>query len=144
MMQVVLDANTLASGAVAPSGGTLATIIDLWQQGVFGVTLSNHILRELERTFSDPYFVNRLPAEEIASYLAMAQSTVTVVPITEEVHNVATHPEDDLILATAISAKADYLVTGDAKLQRLAMYRGVAILSPRRFLESLTDEVSED
>jgi predicted nucleic acid-binding protein len=37
MMQVVLDANTLASGAVAPSGGTLATIIDLWQQEYSGL-----------------------------------------------------------------------------------------------------------
>src|SRR5918999_2417567 len=131
MMQVVLDANTLASGAVAPSGGTLATIIDLWQQGVFRVTLSTHILRELEGTFSDPYFLDRLSAEDIASYLAMVQSTVTVVPITVEVHNVATHPEDDLILATAISAKADSLVTGDTKLQRLGAYQGIKILSPR-------------
>jgi putative PIN family toxin of toxin-antitoxin system len=143
-MQVVLDANTLASGAVAPRGGTLATIIDLWQQGVFRVTLSTHILRELERTFSDPYFLGRLSAEDIVSYLAMVQSTVTVVPITEEVHNVATHPEDDLILATAISAKADYLVTGDTKLQRLERYHGVSILSPRRFLETLIQEGSEE
>ena len=142
-MQVVLDANTLASGAVASSGGTLATIIDLWQHGVFTVTLSPHILRELERTFSDPYFLNRLPAEEIALYLAMVQSTVTVVPITEEVHNVATHPEDDFILATAVSAKADYLVTGDTKLQHLGRYQEVTILSPRRFLETLKQEVSE-
>ena len=143
MMQVALDANTLASGAVAPSGGTLATIIDLWQHGVFTVTLSPHILRELERTFSDPYFLNRLPAEEIALYLAMVQSTVTVVPITEEVHNVATHPEDDFILATAVSAKADYLVTGDTKLQHLGTYQKVTILSPRRFLEILKQEISE-
>ncbi len=143
MMQVVLDANTLASGAVAPSGGTLATIIDLWQQGVFRVTLSTHILRELERTFSDPYFLDRLSAEDITSYLAMVQATVTVVPITEEVHNVATHPEDDLILATAVSAKADYLVTGDIKLQHVGTYKGVTILSPRRFLEALEHDASE-
>jgi predicted nucleic acid-binding protein len=72
----------------------------------------------------------------------MVQSTVTVVPITEEVHNVATHPEDDLILATAISAKADYLVTGDTKLERLGTYESVTILSPQRFVETLTQEVS--
>jgi putative PIN family toxin of toxin-antitoxin system len=142
-MQVVLDANTLTSGAVAPRGGTLATIIDLWQQGVFRVTLSTHILRELERTFSDPYFLGWLSAEDIVSYLAMVQSTVTVVPIIEEVHNVATHPEDDLILATAVSAKADYLVTGDSKLQHVGTYQGVTILSPRRFLEALEHDVSE-
>jgi uncharacterized protein len=104
----------------------------------------NAYLRELEGTFSDPYFLNRLSAEDIVSYLAMVQSTVTVVPITEEVHNVATHPEDDLILATAISVKADYLVTGDTKLQSLERYHGVSILSPRRFLETLIREGSEE
>jgi putative PIN family toxin of toxin-antitoxin system len=137
MMQVVLDANTLASGAVAPSSGTLATIIDLWQRGFFRVVLSIPILRELERTFSDPYFLNRLSPEDIASYLAMVQATATVVPITEEVHGVATHPEDDLILATTLSAQADYLVTGDTKLQDLGTYQGVSILSPSAFLSLL-------
>jgi predicted nucleic acid-binding protein len=48
---------------------------------------------------------------------------------------VATHPEDDLVLATAISAKAEYLVSGDTKLQRLGTYEGVKIVSPREFLE---------
>jgi predicted nucleic acid-binding protein len=60
------------------------------------------------------------------------------------VHEVTTHQEDDLILATAVSAKADYLVTGDSKLQQVGTYQGVAILSPRRFLEILMQEVSED
>jgi putative PIN family toxin of toxin-antitoxin system len=137
MMQVVLDANILASGAVAPGGGTLATLIELWQRSVFSVAISLPILRVLENAFSDPYFLNRLSPEDIASYLTMVQATTTVVPVTEEVHGVVTHPEDDLILATAVSARADYLVTGDAKLQRLATYEGVAILSPRAFLDIL-------
>jgi predicted nucleic acid-binding protein len=53
---------------------------------------------------------------------------------------VATHPEDDLVLATAVSAHADYLVTGDRKLQRLGSYQGVRILSPREFLAVLAPE----
>ena len=68
----------------------------------------------------------------------------TVSKIAVSVHGIATHPEDDLILATAVSAKADYLVTGDTKLQRLGTYEAVAILNPRRFLETLKHEVSEE
>jgi predicted nucleic acid-binding protein len=45
---------------------------------------------------------------------------------------------DDLILATALSAQADYLVTGDSQLQGLGAYRGVAIISPREFLSRLS------
>jgi len=55
--------------------------------------------------------------------------------ISHEVRGVATHPENDLILATAVSARADYLVTGDSKLQRLGSYQGVIIVSPRGFLD---------
>ncbi len=54
--------------------------------------------------------------------------------ITVVVDGVATHPEDDHVLATVVSARARYLVTGDKKRQRLRRYRGVTILSPRDFL----------
>jgi len=57
--------------------------------------------------------------------------------LTQDVHGVATHPEDDLILATAVSGQTDYLVTGDAHLQRLGTYQGIVIVSPRQFLEVL-------
>lgn len=60
--------------------------------------------------------------------------------ITVEVHGVAAHPEDDLVLATALSGQADYLVTGDLKLQRLGTHQGVQILSPRAFLDVLERE----
>jgi uncharacterized protein len=55
-------------------------------------------------------------------------------PITVSVSGVATHPEDDLVLAAAVSAKVDYLVTGDANLRKVDRFQGVNILSPREFL----------
>ena len=58
-------------------------------------------------------------------------------PVTVEVHGIATHPEDELVLATAVSAQADYLVTGDSQLQKLAAYQGVTIVSRREFLDVL-------
>ena len=58
-----------------------------------------------------------------------------MVVITVEVSGVATHPEDDLVLAAAVSAGADYLVTGDKQLLKLGRYQGATILSPRDFAE---------
>jgi len=58
-----------------------------------------------------------------------------LTPIIETVAGVATHPEDDLILATSLSARADNLVTGDLKLRRLGRIGGVRIVSPREFLD---------
>ena len=56
---------------------------------------------------------------------------------TVTISGVTTHPEDDLVLAVAASARVDYLVTGDKPLQRLGAYRGVRVVSPRAFLDLL-------
>jgi hypothetical protein len=64
-------------------------------------------------------------------------------PITVEVRKVATHPEDDVVLATALSADAEYLATGDRKLQVLGSYRTVTILPPRAFVDLLNPEDME-
>jgi len=46
-------------------------------------------------------------------------------------------PDDDVVLATAVAASADVIVTGDQDLLVLSAYEGVSIVSPRRFLERL-------
>ena len=44
---------------------------------------------------------------------------------------------DDVVLATAVTGKADLIVTGDDDLLVLKEFRGIRILSPRGFLELL-------
>jgi putative PIN family toxin of toxin-antitoxin system len=142
MKRVVLDTNILASGAISATG-TVSRILDAWRSGQFSVIVSAPILDELERTFQKPYFRRYLTERQSSRFLQLLRKRATVSPITVAVHGIATHPEDDLILATAVSAKADYLVTGDSKLQRVGTYQGVRILSPRRFLETPEPEVAE-
>ena len=40
-----------------------------------------------------------------------------------------------MVLATAVAGKADVIVTGDDDLLVLKTFRGIRILSPRKFLE---------
>jgi putative PIN family toxin of toxin-antitoxin system len=142
MSRVVLDANMLASGAIAATG-TLSRIMDAWRSGKFSVIVSAPILEELERTFQKPYFRRHLTDKQSSRFIMLLQRRATISPIRVSVQGIATHPEDDLILATAVSAKVDYLITGDTKLQHLGTYQAVTILSPRKFLETLEDEVAE-
>jgi predicted nucleic acid-binding protein len=44
-------------------------------------------------------------------------------------------PDDDLIVATAVVAMADRLVTGDNDLLILGEHHGVRIVTPRQFLD---------
>jgi uncharacterized protein len=140
MIRVVLDANTLASGAVAQAGTTLAEITDRWMNEEYEVLLPKEILPELQHTCASPYFTARLSVKERTDYLTLVQQLAHIIPTTARVRGIATHPEDDVILATAVSAQAHYLVTGDRKLQRLGAYKDVKILSPSAFLEVLRNE----
>jgi predicted nucleic acid-binding protein len=83
---------------------------------------------------------NSLTVVEIEGTRLLLEQQTTSTRIAHEVRGVATHPEDDLILATASSARADYLVTGDRQLQRLASYAGTKIVSPRQFLDILEEQ----
>ncbi len=53
---------------------------------------------------------------------------------------VAADPDDDMVIATAISSDVDYLVTGDKGLLDVGEQRGVQIVSPRRFLALLATQ----
>lgn len=140
-MRVVLDTTTLASGAVATPGGTLATIVDAWQAGRLTVFVSPVILEELTRTLANPYFASRLGPELARAYLELVRQTAILVPRLAPVPSVATHPEDDVILATAASVQPVILVSGDRQLRRLGRYQDVTILSPRAFFDQfLTEE----
>lgn len=136
MIAAVLDANILASGSIA-SAGTIALLISSWLAGRFTVFLSPHIMQEVERALAKPYFASRLDPEATAQYLALVRSVAVLTDVTAEVHGVATHPADDLVLATAVSSPAEYLVTGDAKLLQLGAFEGVEIIGPRTLLELL-------
>jgi len=101
------------------------------------LVLSSEILAEVERTLGKPYFRARLSDDQIERALTLLRRRSHLVPVSVDVQSVATHPEDDLILATAISGPADYLVTGDRDILDLGNFRGIEIKSPRDFLNVL-------
>jgi putative PIN family toxin of toxin-antitoxin system len=108
----------------------------------FLTVTSEPILREVERTISKDYFRRALIDVDCQSILAALRRRSLVVPITAAVSGVASHPEDDLVLATAVSSDADFLVTGDKQLLALDVYQEVHIVSPRRFIEILIEQKS--
>lgn len=140
MIRAVLDANVLASGfAGARNAHSIpGQLVGLWQRKAFELVVSKHIVSEVIRTLRDPYFRQHVSPAQSSRAAALLRFHATQTEITAMVEGVATHPEDDLVLATALSANVDYLVTGDLKLQRLASYNEVTILGPRQFLDILT------
>ena len=145
MISAVLDANIIASGILGYSNSESipGVLLRLWRKGKFSLVTSKHIRDEVKNLLHKSYFTKHLSPQEISRIQALLQFQAKQVLITEEVHNVATSPEDDLIIATAISAKAGYLVTGDGSLIRKVgnSYKGVILVSPSNFLEILEQQI---
>lgn len=139
MTTATVDANVLASGFVrANVNAAPVLLIEAWLQGLYVLSTSDHVLSEVAHTFEDPYFQRRMTPEQMAKDLDLLRRRALLTPLTVEVRGVATHAEDDLVIATAVSAGADYLVTGDGPLRRrVPEYRGVRLVSPREFLDVL-------
>ncbi|MBI2953483.1 MAG: putative toxin-antitoxin system toxin component, PIN family [Chloroflexi bacterium] len=136
MITAVIDTNVLASGFVRPEPAP-GQLLLAWRERLYTLVVSEHILAELARTFEAPYFQTRFSEAQRINNVALIRDEAIFTSITVNIAGVATHPEDDLVLATAVSANADYLVTGDTQLQKLRTYQGVSIVSPRQFLETL-------
>jgi len=142
VIAAVLDTNVLAPAlrGLGNPDNRLGELLRRWQAGDFELIVSRPILDELRRTLANAYFARSLTADQRRRAIDVLERRALLVSITVEVHGVATHPEDDLILATAVSATADFLVTGDEKLLQLGSHRGVAIITPRAFLDVLARE----
>lgn len=133
-MKVVLDANVLLSGLVIGSAAP-AQIIAMWEEDMFDICVSERILDGVSRALNKPYWRKRLDIQLLERRLSNVRSLVKPVKPVDDVHGIAEDDEDDLVLATAVAARADYLVTGDKYLLRIGEFRGIPIVSPRDFLD---------
>ena len=80
-------------------------------------------------------------SEDRELFLTLLTKVAEQVAIRRRVTGAATHPEDDRILATALSAHVDYLVTGDQRLRdRVPSFQGIPLVSPAAFLDVLNRE----
>jgi uncharacterized protein len=136
VIRATLDTNVLASGFTYETS-IPGRILEHWRLGQFDLVFSDTIIQELRRTLHRPYFAARITASEREDALAKLEADSSKITLQPFPSGVATHPEDDLILATAVQGHAHYLVTGDRQLQLLASHAGVAIVSPRAFLAAL-------
>jgi putative PIN family toxin of toxin-antitoxin system len=94
------------------------------------VVTSVALLDELERTLRDKFEVT----PEVAAFLKQFRTAVRIVTPVRLPSPVCRDADDDVVLATAIAAGADFIVTGDNDLLVLRSYEGIRISSPREFL----------
>lgn len=114
-MRVILDTNVLLGALISPHGPPDA-IYRAWHTGRFDLVTSVAQLDELRRVSRYPKLKAILPAHRIGAMVNNLQHAIVLehlspLPVGLE----ASDPNDAFLLAMALDAEADYLVTGDRR-----------------------------
>ncbi len=128
-VRVVLDTNIVVSALVW--GGVPYRLLQLAQAGEIDLVASPWLIAELADVLGRTHLAARLSAQGVSSaalvsgYQSFVQITRpdTVPPV------IADDPDDDHVLACAISGRADLIVSGDKHLLGLGgVYQSIPIM----------------
>ena len=132
--RVVLDTSVLISALLFK--GELSRLVVQWQMGVFIPVISKETFEELEAVLGYPKF--RLSNEE--KRLILGEEILPffeVMEVREKINGICRDPADDKFISCAVSAGADFIVTGDKDLMTVKRYRSVKIVSASDFLKMM-------
>jgi len=133
MVRVVVDTNVLVS-AVINNGKSRKLVFKLLEAHV--VICSRQMLAELADVLSrGKFLVTGVQVDKFISILVGKAQVVQVGSISEVVLE---DPDDDIVLSTALSGKADYIVSGDRHLLKLACYEKTHIVSVNEFIRIIS------
>lgn len=137
MPTALLDANIIISYLLVPVPGKIPTlIVEAGIAQIYRLLWVQEIGDELvNRIATKPYLSRRIGMAEIERLMALLARTATTVPAIppENIPPVSRDPKDDYLLAYAVAAGADFLVTGDDDLLTLGRQGDVEIVSPSAF-----------
>lgn len=131
-MRVVLDTNTLVSALLSPNGPP-RRLLDSARAQVFELCSSPVLMAELLDVVSREKFAARLAQAGLAplGIVGEIRRLTTMAVPTSVPRVIANDPDDDHVLACALAANADLIVSGDKHLHGLGgEYQGIRIVTP--------------
>ncbi|MBE7447191.1 MAG: putative toxin-antitoxin system toxin component, PIN family [Planctomycetia bacterium] len=130
-MRIVLDTNVII--AAFATRGLCADVLELCLSGHTLVT-SEFILSEIREKLSEKLHLPESIIQDIISYLHDNSEIVVPARIVE---SMCRDKDDVEIIGTAVSGKANFIITGDEDLLVLINHEQVKIMTPRAFWEFL-------
>jgi len=138
MIKAVFDSSVLMAALLTPQGLS-RSLVERARSEEFELCLSQEILTEAHQRLTTRTQLRErygYTDEEVAYFISGLRSIATIISDLPSVQ-VVRDPNDDLILATAIKAEADYLVARDKDLLTLGTHEKIQIISPKTFSQVL-------
>jgi putative PIN family toxin of toxin-antitoxin system len=139
-MRVVADTNTIVSGLLWR--GTPHLLLDHAREGTIKLLTSPALLMELEDVLRRPKFAQRLEMAGVEAHdLALDYAALAEIVEPDVVETVIEDdPDDDEVLACALTAGADVIASGDRHLMALGEYRGILVLSASELIQKVSSD----
>lgn len=132
MLRTVADTNVYISAL--NFGGVPDQLLALARRGGIELFISKPILEEIEGVLRRKF---GWPADRAGEAVAVIGEFTKGVEPMEQVAVVEKDEPDNRVLECALAAKATVIVSGDSHLRDLRSFRGMRILSPRAFMETV-------
>jgi uncharacterized protein len=133
VLRVTPDTNILVSGLVFRRGKP-HQLLRMALDGVVSIIVSQAIIDETMGVLARKFGASIDDIAEAKAIIADAARTITP---TVQLDVVKEDPPDNRILECAVTAGADYIITGDKDLLRLRRYDSINIITVSEFLELL-------
>jgi putative PIN family toxin of toxin-antitoxin system len=137
MIRAVADTNIVVSAFLW--GGPPRECLDAARGGSIALFTSAVLIAELEDVLARAKFARRIAsvgssvAEMLGDYLALAHLVRPGAPIP-----VVRDPDDDHVIACALAADAQLIVSSDSDLLSLGSFRSIAILTAVQTLQRIS------
>jgi putative PIN family toxin of toxin-antitoxin system len=137
-MRVVADTNIIISGLLWR--GNPRRILDAARAGEIQLSTTAVLLLELEDVLNREKFASRLASASVTAHdlvLGYAALASVIEPVEIEPVILA-DPDDDAVLACAVAAHSEIIVSGDSHLLDLKQYQGIRIIRAAELLAEIS------
>lgn len=136
--RAVVDTNLFISG-IFGKDSYAAWLQDLWINEEFELATSIEIMKEVSRVLQYPKIIKRFhPKEEtLKRFFRLVFRKAVITKDVYKTDRITDDPEDNKILACALEAKADFIVSGDKHLRNLKQFHGIKIMDAKGFVEQV-------
>jgi putative PIN family toxin of toxin-antitoxin system len=134
-VRAVLDLNVFVSSLINPDG-VPATIVRLGLQRHYEIVVCPRLTAELEEVLHRPAFRRYFSEEEATEFVSALAGASHEADDPSHVERVSRDPDDDYLVALAVSAGAERVVSGDPDLLDVGA-PAVPVVSPATFRDEL-------
>ena len=132
-MTIVFDSTVIISAFITTSGTTKDVFLYCGER--FRIIISDYIINEVSKKLRNKLGFSKTEIREVTDFL---ETHTELTEPADQKLELSRDKKDDPILNLAVSANADFLISGDKDLLVLKKVKGVKIISPAEFWKELS------